>query len=711
MAYKINVTNFPAQDSRGMDMEITNLPGWMETGPPFGEDFTNIYIDASPYRMTGSFDNTTAPFAMTIAPTRESGLITPRTVNRVAILNDKAVGYPASGGTKPGPIYCWEFTARSGSAGAAVADSWGGARIVLRSSWVDDSPPIEQLTPPAGGSSLPSVSLFYASTRKTQWFGAPRPDTTAIGSVFNYYSIISMLGDAYNCNNVRHFEGGLSIAAGTSARGHVGIAFNIIRIDGLIPTERFEAFNSKRGGALTPGYQSIISLGTQGFSGLDPLTGNYIQHVAGVSEIIPVANYGLLIRDVQYSKKAIAWSGGDIAGGNIGSPGTGALRIGTSYLTGTSSGVTLSVDGSIGQTTGYDFTTAGGDIVSGNIGFTPIRNSILYDDYGGTYRGIAASGTAFTRIEALNPPVVQGATPSNPISLRMYIATGGEIGYTIVDPATETSHPTQLTGTSSSDYVGRLLEYQTGSQAGVSRTILTYDPVTKYVTTAPFPGVPTDLLDVILNGNFVANPLAPTENTLQNDWYWITNGAAPTPTWVSSKVSLIGDGTDYAAIDQQVPTTALSDYVIRVTHQQTVWVMVGATQGASDWGLFELEYTEESGNQVNDFVFTPATGTSTWLRIYNTNTVAAIVDRVSGGLATSSGILYGIRARVIPQFVTINQVWTARSRLSVQPGGQPVDLVGIKNSTSYADDAAAAAGGVAVSQLYRNGSVLQVRIA
>ena len=35
----------------------------------------------------------------------------------------------------------------------------------------------------------------------------------------------------------------------------------------------------------------------------------------------------------------------------------------------------------------------------------------------------------------------------------------------------------------------------------------------------------------------------------------------------------------------------------------------------------------------------------------------------------------------------------------------------LQTTTSYANDAAAAAGGVAIGQLYRNGSVVQVRVA
>ena len=78
--------------------------------------------------------------------------------------------------------------------------------------------------------------------------------------------------------------------------------------------------------------------------------------------------------------------------------------------------------------------------------------------------------------------------------------------------------------------------------------------------------------------------------------------------------------------------------------------------------------------------------------------------------ASSSLPVGGIRARVIPQFLVINQTWTERSVLSLQKDGGAITLPGVQASTSYANDAAAAAGGVAVGQVYRNGSVVQVRI-
>jgi len=42
---------------------------------------------------------------------------------------------------------------------------------------------------------------------------------------------------------------------------------------------------------------------------------------------------------------------------------------------------------------------------------------------------------------------------------------------------------------------------------------------------------------------------------------------------------------------------------------------------------------------------------------------------------------------------------------------QPADLVGLNSLGNYANDAAAAVGGIAVGGMYRNGSVIMVRVA
>jgi hypothetical protein len=103
---------------------------------------------------------------------------------------------------------------------------------------------------------------------------------------------------------------------------------------------------------------------------------------------------------------------------------------------------------------------------------------------------------------------------------------------------------------------------------------------------------------------------------------------------------------------------------------------------------------------------------------------------------TTSGNLNGVTAGYSPQGLTVGwsyantgetdlmvsadgiNVYTvsssgvsATSPIFAVSGSGGVTLPGLKASTSYANDAAAATGGVAVGQLYRNGSALQIRIS
>jgi hypothetical protein len=57
---------------------------------------------------------------------------------------------------------------------------------------------------------------------------------------------------------------------------------------------------------------------------------------------------------------------------------------------------------------------------------------------------------------------------------------------------------------------------------------------------------------------------------------------------------------------------------------------------------------------------------------------------------------------------TLNLTWAARSELSLQPSGGPIKLLALTNA---ANDGAAASAGVAVGQIYRNGSIIMQRVA
>jgi hypothetical protein len=112
------------------------------------------------------------------------------------------------------------------------------------------------------------------------------------------------------------------------------------------------------------------------------------------------------------------------------------------------------------------------------------------------------------------------------------------------------------------------------------------------------------------------------------------------------------------------------------------------------------------------------------------------VAGVAALAVTVSGSLHGVTSGYSPQGLTVGwsyanvgetdlmvsadgmNIYTvssggvsAASPIFALSGTGNVTLSGLKASTSYANDAAAATGGVAVGQVYRNGSVVQIRIS
>lgn len=60
---------------------------------------------------------------------------------------------------------------------------------------------------------------------------------------------------------------------------------------------------------------------------------------------------------------------------------------------------------------------------------------------------------------------------------------------------------------------------------------------------------------------------------------------------------------------------------------------------------------------------------------------------------------------------TLDLTWSTGTDVTIGENADDIYMPSLQASTSYADDAAAAAGGVAIGQLYRNGSVVQIRIS
>lgn len=96
--------------------------------------------------------------------------------------------------------------------------------------------------------------------------------------------------------------------------------------------------------------------------------------------------------------------------------------------------------------------------------------------------------------------------------------------------------------------------------------------------------------------------------------------------------------------------------------------------------------------------------------------IKAVINRgfVPTGTGATTGVAFtckNVSSLSVGTGLTLNLTWTPQTRLTIQPTtGQTIYMPALQASTSYANDAAASAGGVAVGQLYRNGSVIQIRI-
>ena len=168
--------------------------------------------------------------------------------------------------------------------------------------------------------------------------------------------------------------------------------------------------------------------------------------------------------------------------------------------------------------------------------------------------------------------------------------------------------------------------------------------------------------------------------------------------WASPGAAITGGGafrTGTGFLSGTATTTTLDVSGSITTGNPTV------AAGGSGWG--------NSGNDVAEDAYgglykvTGVAGVAT--------TVVVVARPVVTGAPPANPVALTARAPSSGLAATVNLTWTAGTALSLQPSGGALRLPGIPASASYANDAAAATGGVPVGQLYRNGSVLQVRVA
>lgn len=659
------------------------------TGSAWTDAQKRIVIGPGAFSVAGSYSAPSAPFALTMTLPRVNGPTAPaghRQIMRWIATNDAA--YPVAAANQGGSLTLFDTLHQSGVSGGAVADSWGGSRVLQRVTWADVNAPAESLLGPEGGHTLPAITATWSTIRARFPRGGTAPEyKLARGSNLLDYGMIQLEGlgtaTATNFTNSRLYEGGLFFKEGTSTRVAYGWALMAALSDGTAPTEIFTAYTAGRGGLSTHGWRGVFVIGEQGFGGADPLEGTVFGYKASHADPVPTAKFGLDLRDVKFLHRTMTWIGGDIAGGAHADSGAGRLRLGNGFLVPTSTGLQIDAAGYRGSPAGTIF-SLGGSLVSGNPVVAVRNNSIGDDAYGGTYQFYSPNTATneFNRVKVLNPPVVQGAAPSNPISVKLRHNSTAKTEFQVTEIATTTTHPTQLTATSSSHYTGRLLVYHTGVCAGEAQTITGYDPATRVLTTNAFSQVPTTSVNLINNYNF-ASPLPTTENTITNSWQYTLNGGTGSVTRATNPVFAVitGDGTNAAALDQSFAWPANTDGVIYVVASGAYRIKLGTTRGASDLlDQYIAAGPEDEGGVLpylpEEMSFHSA-GTTVHLRIENASVVSANIRNVRCADAVSGqAILLGVRASVEAVPLTVNHTWTQRNTLELQPSGGPTTLGG-----------------------------------
>lgn len=644
-----------------------------------------LNVAAGAQSMTGAYSHAASPFGMSMTLPRVDGASAPtgkRNVMSWQILND--VAGPVAQANQGPSVNAFELLMRTGISGGAVADSWKGSRTMSRITWSEDNAPYESLSGPEGGKVTPAVNVTWSTIFSKFNRGGTAPEYgRARGSNFLDYGMISHVTGSTNLTNSRLYEGSLFFQSGTSVRNAFGWALNTPLTAGAAPAEVYTAYTTGAGGKTSHSWRTVFGIGETGWGGIDPLNGTLLSFKASHAAPVPQARNGIDLQDVAFSGRAIKWLGGDISGGAHATASTGRLRLGNGYLTPTTTGLQIDAVGYRGSPAGT-IMTLGGDLVNGDPVVAIRNNSIGDDDYGGTYQFYSPdyANNDFRAVKVLNPPVTNGAAPSNPIEVRLRYNSSAKIEFPVTDTATTTSHPTELTATITDYYVGRYLAYYTGAAAGEKQLITAYNATTKVLTTNAFSTVPTASVNVISNFNFAA-ALPTVEDTIVNSWQYTLNGGTGTVVRQTSpnSANLTGDGTNAASLDQTFAWPADTDGILYLIAAGNYRVMLGTTRGASD--ILDIYVEAEAPDDDGVFPFVPeemsffSAGTTLWLRIENTSTVTAKIRNVRCADSTSgSAILLGIRAGVEAVPLTVNHTWTQRNTLELQPGAGPATFGG-----------------------------------
>tara|TARA_R110000868_G_scaffold409899_2_gene696463 strand:+ start:9425 stop:13153 length:3729 start_codon:yes stop_codon:yes gene_type:complete len=658
-----------------------------------------LYIGAGAQSLTGNYTNPAAPFAisMTLPRVAVDPPLGARDIMRITSLNDAA--YPQPNGNQAGSLTLLDVLMQSGVQGGAVASSWGGSRVVAKFTWADVGAPVESLEGPGQfpGRPGPGSTATWSTVRMRHNRGGTAAEHGyARGGTLVDYAMVSLethtatSSKPTNYINTRLYEGGLMMASGTSTKVYIGHTLQVVSMAGTVPVEHFGAYNSWKKGSAIHGFRTVYGLGNIGYAGVDPLQGSAFSFMASHADPYPTAKFGLDLKDVYFRGSAITWAGGDIAGGEHSAAGTGRIRIGNGFLTPTSTGLQIDAAGYVGRASGTILTKAGGTIVNNDPGMPGRNKSIGDDPYGGTYvfLGWDADANEFGSARVMNPPVVQGSAPVGDIEVKLRANSAARVEYMATETATTTSHPAELTASIVDFYVGRRLTYETGVCAGESQAITAWDPDTRILTTNAFSQVPTASVNVVSNSAFALG--LPTvystvgSQTTVNSWQIINSGGTGTVQRVTGPtyVVLTGDGTNAAGIMQNVTLPANTDSQLYVTGAGAYRIKIGTSWGDNDLLDEEVEGIEPDEDDnvqyaFQDVRFRTGSVTSIWITVENYRIRPANIRNLRcADVVSGQSMLFGVRAVVEAQPLTVTQVWTQRNTLALQPSAGPATFGG-----------------------------------
>jgi hypothetical protein len=686
-------------------------------------DTLNIVV--GDYTLTGAYADASAPWAFSVSSVSPpddlstAPISSPRVLNSWQILRDTGIVYTDATRLVYGNLVGIDIGTNLGFPSGAVADSWAGSRVFTRQQQTVRNHPREYADPSAYSSTATAIindwvtqSFLYSFGGTAPFFGSTK------GRGKSRYTMAVFTGGTGTTGGSNYTSHGMHeseyyFSGRSSVRRASGHSMSILRIDGAVPPEGFSAYNGSRAGVDTPGWSTFLQQGVDSLMGVDPYTGDFVRAGASFAQRIPQMRRGFDVSDLTFGKEAIRWPGGHISGGERGADGQGTLRVGTAYVKSTSTGVTLDACGYVGQPVNYSFTGAN---LSAALNVTINQGAPLFeDDYGGLYRGVLSSDRrSLTSMITLIPPVADGSAgaPSTSVTARLRNEFGGALRFAVTGTASTTSIPTNLSITTDnyfSDNGPWVLEFLTGACTGESQAVTAYSAATGTLTTGAFSVSPTTTVNLVTNSNF--NSAFPTTaNTILNGWQWTVNGGTGTVTAASGVCTITGDGTNAAALDQAITVVAATVYYVMITHIGALTLKVGTSRGGTEMVNTIIPYSDPDDDYITSEIPFTAITTTAHLRFENTTGSPIYLDLVRCAGSTEA-LTTGVQAVLRVPAATITQSWTARSALSIQPTGGPILLDGVQASTSYANDAAAAAGGVAVGQVYRNGSVVQVRIS